>query len=184
MQTIADIDRFFLDIDQNIDQKKFVPYDMPVLEKEYEKASHPKDRILGSSTKGWWGIKEKFITVEMKISWDIKNLFLKIDSLQIPSKWHIEGINPPTIECKNLAKTTVEHLHSDFIMSPERISPTIEEGVFVKYVNYKNYRELSIEIYNDLDMVALVTTQDGNIIVSEEIVGGDFSDICRIFQEI
>ena len=80
-----------------------------------------------------------------------------VDSVNIPQKWVEEGIHPPTLECRKLAKSVVLQLLKEHQLYPSRISATIEEGVFVNYVNHINKRNLSIEIYNDLDIAAIIT---------------------------
>lgn len=108
-----------------------------------------------------------------------------VDSVLLPEKWIFEGIHPPTIECKNLAKSVVLKLYNDFSIYPVRISATVEEGIFIKYTNHINKRELSIEVYNDLDIAAIIT-KEKEIIASMDILDisdENFSEIFRIFYE-
>ena len=104
-----------------------------------------------------------------------------IDSISIPQKWVQEVIHPPTLECRALAKSVVLKLLKEHQLYPSRISATIEEGVFVNYIDHINKRNLSIEIYNDLD-IAVIITQDKEIITSIDISNEDFAKIIQIFQ--
>ena len=108
-----------------------------------------------------------------------------VDSVLLPEKWISEGIHPPTAECKNLAKSVILKFHKDFSIYPLRISATVEEGVFIKYINHINKRELSFEVYNDLDIAAIIT-KGKEIIISMDIpyISDEYlSAIFRIFFE-
>lgn len=104
-----------------------------------------------------------------------------IYSVVLPQKWHTEEIAPPTIECKNKAESAALKLYKDFHLHPIRISPSIEEGIFIKYVNHENKRELSIEIYNDLDIAAIIT-KNNEIIFSRDIYDESFSEVHKVFN--
>ncbi len=104
-----------------------------------------------------------------------------IYSTVLPQKWYAEEIAPPTIECKNKAESTVSKLYKDFHLYPIRISASIEEGMFIKYVNHENKRELSIEIYNDLDIAAIIT-KNSEVILSKDIADESFSEVHRLFH--
>jgi hypothetical protein len=104
-----------------------------------------------------------------------------VDSATILKKWEAEGVPPPTSECRRLAKSVVLQLLKEHQLYPSRISATIEEGIFVNYVNHVNNRHLSIEVYNDLDIAAIVN-RDKEMIASTDISNEDFSKIIEIFQ--
>ena len=101
---------------------------------------------------------------------DFKIFKLKkmVDNTILSQRWITEGVIPPTIECKNLSKEIIIRLYEEFQLFPHRISATVEEGIYVDYINEENGRELSIEIYNDLDAAALIT-KDDCIIISMDI---------------
>lgn len=107
-------------------------------------------------------------------------LILWVDSVTLPKRLLSENIAPPTIECKNKAQSIVSKLHKDFSINPLRISASIEEGIFIKYTNHINQRDLSIEIYNDLNVAAIVTKNDETI-TSRDIYNESFSEIYKIF---
>lgn len=107
-------------------------------------------------------------------------LILWVDSVTLPKRLISENIAPPTIECKNKAQSIVLKLYENHRLYPIRISASVEEGVFIKYTNYINQRDLSIEIYNDSDVVAIVTRNDETI-TSRDINNESFSEIYKIF---
>lgn len=107
-------------------------------------------------------------------------LILRVGSVTLPKRLLSENIAPPTIECKNKAQSIILKLYKDFSVHPIRISASIEEGIFIKYTNYKNQRDLSIEIYNDLNVAAIVTKNDETI-TSRDIYNESFSEIYKIF---
>ncbi|MBC8548389.1 MAG: hypothetical protein ISR96_08760 [Nitrospira sp.] len=80
-----------------------------------------------------------------------------VQSVSIPKTWIDSEIQPPTISCKNLAHDIIRKLYESYDMYPMRIDATIEEGVYIKYLNFINKKELSLEVYNDLDIAAIIT---------------------------
>ena len=131
-------------------------------------------------------VQKKYI-LEAKTGLDrfSEELICWVDSVLLPEKWISEGIHPPTVESKKLAKSIILKLYKDFSIYPIRISATVEEGTFIKYINHINKRELSIEIYNDMDIAAIIT-KGKEIITSMDIpyISDEyFSEIFRIFFE-
>jgi hypothetical protein len=96
-----------------------------------------------------------------------KQLTNLIFALQIPEKWKQETISPPTVFCKEIAERVTKSIYSVYRLIPQRISPTIEEGIFISYKNFDNNRSLSIEIYNDSDIAAIVTHEKRIIKVTD-----------------
>lgn len=127
-------------------------------------------------------LEEDKLKTKIKIDQKIIQLCYQILSVSLSQRWIDEGIFQPTAECKKLATNVVLKLYNEYDIYPTRISATVEEGIFIKYVNYINKKELSIEIYNDLDIASLVT-KDKEIITSKDIVDESFSEMYRIFQE-
>lgn len=129
--------------------------------------------------------QEKYIEAHTELDRFSEELRHWVDSVLLSEKWISEGIHPPTVECKNLAKSVVLKLYKDFSIYPVRISATVEEGIFIKYINHINKRELSIEVYNDLDTAAIIT-KEKEIIASmdiQDISDEYFSKIFRIYYE-
>ena len=110
-------------------------------------------------------------------------LILRVYAVTLPKRLLSENIAPPTIECKNKAQSIISKLYRDFSIHPIRISASIEEGIFIKYTNYSNQRDLSIEIYNDLNVAAIVTENEETII-SRDIYDESFSEIYRMFYSL
>lgn len=104
-----------------------------------------------------------------------------VDSINLPNKWQAEGVHPPTLECRKLAKSVVLQLLKIYQLYPSRISATIEEGAFINYINHVNKHNLSIEVYNDLDIAAIIT-RDKEIIMSADITNENFKEIIQIFN--
>ncbi|MGO9613841.1 MAG: hypothetical protein ACLPX5_12500 [Dissulfurispiraceae bacterium] len=106
-----------------------------------------------------------------------------VHSVSLPKKWSDEGIYPPTIDCKNLTRTIVTKLYENYSLYPVRISASVEEGIFLKYLNHSTKRELDIEIYNDFDIAAIITT-DKEIIESLDIADESFEMAYTIFSKL
>ena len=129
--------------------------------------------------------QEKYIEAYTELDRFSEELRHWVDSVSLPEKWISEGIHPPTVECKNLAKSVILKFYKDFSMYPISISATIEEGIFIKYINHINKLELSLEIYNDMDIAAIIT-KGKKIIFSRDIpyISDEyFSEIFGIFYE-
>jgi hypothetical protein len=107
----------------------------------------------------------------------------QIDSLRISNKWKAESIAPPNVSCKKLAKSVTKNIYENFNNEyPIRIAPTIEEGVFLYYKNFDNKMEMNVEVYNDLDIVAILF-KDDQVIKSYDIFNEDFTEVFRSFQK-
>ena len=131
---------------------------------EYQQQRDPAEGI----------ISEKFNPlIEQLNSW--------VDSIKLPNKWETEGIRPPTLECRKLAKSVTVRLLKTYRLYPSRVSATIEEGVFINYINHVNRSTLSIEAYNDLDLAAIVT-RDKEIILSADISDENFKEVIQVFN--
>lgn len=105
-----------------------------------------------------------------------------IDQIHFRKRWEEEGIKPPNIACKYKIKDICRHLFEKYELIPQRVNASIEGGIFVLYLNPENKRTLSIEIYNDLDVAALVNDEENNkIINSQDITGMFFESIMKHF---
>ena len=107
-----------------------------------------------------------------------------IDQITLRKRWEIEGIKPPNIFCKNKTKEICLSLYDKYKIIPQKIDASIEEGIYVLYLNTRNNRTIEIEIYNDLDVAAIVTDNNINkIIASQDIKQNYFDYIIRHFYE-
>ena len=107
-----------------------------------------------------------------------------IDQITLRKRWEIEGIKPPNIYCKNITKKICLSLFDKHNIIPHKIDASIEEGIYVLYLNTRKNRTIEIEIYNDLDVAAIVTDNNINkIIASQDIKQNNFDYIIRHFYE-
>ncbi len=106
----------------------------------------------------------------------IVNLIFK--GMAFPNDWRLKGINPPNIDAKKTAEKVCFNLYDFYSLIPIKITPTKEEGIFIYYKNFNNNRVLLIEVYNNLEIAALVNDETTrNIIYSEDIKALDFINI-------
>ncbi|MCP4336580.1 MAG: hypothetical protein GY679_01880 [Mycoplasma sp.] len=105
-----------------------------------------------------------------------------IDNITIPIRWKHEGVSTPNKTCKSLTKKVVDSLFLSYSLEPERIAVSMEGGILVNYINYKNENNLSIEIYNDLDIAAIVTKSKKTIKVMD-VINEDFEEIIKAFKK-
>ncbi|KJU84490.1 hypothetical protein MBAV_003317 [Candidatus Magnetobacterium bavaricum] len=114
---------------------------------------------------------------------DLLQIYDKIKSIPFPDKWHLEGISPPTDDCKETTISVIEYIYDCFKIIPifKRVEVTIEEGIFIKYVNNTNGNELSIEIYNDLEKAAILTNAKEIKLAVDIIENTEFDDIIKAF---
>ncbi len=168
----------------------YIRHIRPLLRKEdpEEDSSENRSDVGEQEDRNGWHLSLEGIIEAGKLIGKIKidrlltQLEYWVSSASLSQKRINEGLYPPTVECKELAKNIVSGLYAEHSLYPIRVSATVEEGVFIKYINHINKKELSIEIYNDLDIAALVT-KGKEIIASKDIVDESFSEIYRIFQE-
>lgn len=106
---------------------------------------------------------------------------IMIDQISLRKRWEIEGIKPPNIFCKNKTKDICIYLFDKYEIIPKKVDASKEEGIFVLYLNPKNDRTLEIEIYNDLDVAAIVT-DNNRIVASKDIEQLSFDSIIRFFK--
>jgi hypothetical protein len=106
----------------------------------------------------------------------IINLIFK--GIQVPEHWVQEGVNPPNMEAKTIAQNVCFNLYDDYSLIPIRFAPTKAEGIFVYYKNFINNRALLVEVYNNLEMAALVNDETNKkILYSEDIKSSNFISV-------
>lgn len=110
---------------------------------------------------------------------DIKN---KIYHLSFPNRWEKEGIAKPNIHSKEETVKLCRYLFDEYDLIPFRIIATKEGGLAVLYEDFGNNRSLIVEIYNDLDIAALVNdNKNKSIILSVDIRCLNFSEIIKAY---
>lgn len=98
--------------------------------------------------------------------------------LSFPNDWIEEGISPPNIDAKTITKKICLNLHDSYGLIPIKIAPSKEEGVFVYYKHFNNDRTLLVEVYNNLEVAALVNDEaNKNIVYSEDIKTLNFINV-------
>ncbi|MBF0338205.1 MAG: hypothetical protein HQL05_10270 [Nitrospirae bacterium] len=115
------------------------------------------------------------------IKLDLLLIYDKIRSIPFPDRWRLEGISPPTDDCKETTISTIKYIYDCFKIIPSRIAATIEEGLFFKYINKANGNELSIEIYNDLEKAAILTNNEDIKSAIDIRDNKEFDDIIKEF---
>jgi hypothetical protein len=90
----------------------------------------------------------------------------RILQARLPAKWILEGVQPPTTECRAKAYEIWQRLYTKFGLLPVRVSASVEGGITLCYEHATNSKRLIVETYNDLEVAALVN--DSNRIVSSE----------------
>ena len=125
---------------------------------------------------------------EGKITTKEKSIIEKIeqkifDKLYFPHNWVEEGIAQPNQPAKMKAAAICKLLFDNCNMTPDRIAPTKEEGIFIAFDNplETGDRTLFIEVYNNLETAALINDNSARkVIYSEDIQNLDFNDAYKI----
>lgn len=97
----------------------------------------------------------------------------RILQAKLPAKWILGGVQPPTAECRSLAYKSWKLLYTKFGILPMRVSASVEGGITLYYEHASNGKTLIAEIYNDLEVAALVNDSK-KIVYSENIKCLDF----------
>jgi hypothetical protein len=129
-----------------------------------------------------WGKTEKINLVKHSIHNHILNNM--INQVRLKNEWIEEGVSEPNVSCKNKTYNICIFLFNHYGIIPQRITASIEEGVFIQYLNVQNKKTLSIEIYNDLDVAALVNDiVKKHIILAANIRNMSFESVIKAFYE-
>lgn len=84
------------------------------------------------------------------------------EQLHFPSDWELEEVEKPNLISKKTALDVCESLLENYSLIPDKISPTKEEGIYVRfdYRSGKIKKSLIIEFYNTLEIAAIVTNNE------------------------
>lgn len=96
----------------------------------------------------------------------------RILQAQLPAKRILEGVQPPTAACRAKAYEVWQRLYTKFGLLPVRVSASVEGGITLYYEHASNGKTLVVEMYNDLEVAALVNDSK-KIVYSENIQGID-----------
>lgn len=101
------------------------------------------------------------------------------DKLYFPKHWEEENIDQPNQSAKMKSLEICKYLFKEYNLIPSRIAPTKEVGIFLSYENpaQTSDRTLIIEIYNNLEVAALINDNSSKkILYSADITDFGFSD--------
>ncbi len=115
-----------------------------------------------------------------------KHFANKIDALKMPQSWGRGNALPPNVSAKEKAKRVFDILFKKYEILPDQILPSIEGGVALFYKSSFNRAIImNIEIYNDLDVDALVNDdKNKKMIKCEDIQNLNFENIIKIFVSV
>lgn len=84
------------------------------------------------------------------------------EQLYFPIEWHKEKVNRPNLASKNMAMEVCKSLYDNYSLVPFRISPTKEEGLYIRFdcSSASIRRSMIIEVYNTLEIAAIITNND------------------------
>lgn len=119
-----------------------------------------------------------------EMSFNTKNLTLRILKAFYPKEWELENIAKPSISCRQRTADIAINLLEKFELHPDRVRANIEEGITLYYKNYENDKELILEVYNTLEMAALVN-KDKKIIRCinfEKEDDANFNETIQLFK--
>lgn len=107
----------------------------------------------------------------------IDRLASSISRITLPRRWIEEGVQPPTLECRQKATRICTEIFEKFRLHPDFIAPSKEEGLFFVYRHPKSDRSLSMEIDNELDCL-------GQVYDSGEIYLTEFIETPRVISAL
>ena len=98
-----------------------------------------------------------------------------LDSLNLPSEWIADGVEPPSRDCLEASRRLLERLFDNYNgLTPYKIAPSKEGGVFVAYRHSVSGNVIRIEVDGEFDMVA--TVSDGQRILHAGFCGDAASE--------
>jgi len=97
----------------------------------------------------------------------------RILQVRLAAKWILEGIQPPTAECRTQAYEIWQRLYAKFGLLPVRVSASVDGGITFSYEHATNGKTLIVEAYNDLEVAALINDSK-RIVYSENVKAFDF----------
>jgi len=110
----------------------------------------------------------------------IEHLRGQIDAARLPPHLVREGIAEPTDSCREKAFEIAKQLFEERQLIPIRISASAQEGIYLAYASTDNDRFLGIEVDNELDAVAVVSTAE-SVIQSGEFDGTERGQLLDVF---
>ena len=107
-----------------------------------------------------------------------------INNIVLRKSWEKQGILPPNVACKNEAKKLSFLLFDKYELIPNIVDASIDGGIYIRYWNSINNHSLFVEIYNDLEIAAVVNDENKKkILASENIENDNFDNIIKYFYK-
>lgn len=155
--------------------------------KEYFKLDDDDTRVTDKINEGFEVLNDDGtfpVLNNQEMSFNTKNLTLRILKAFYPKEWELENIAKPSISCRQRTADIAINLLKKFELHPDRVRANIEEGITLYYKNYENDKELILEVYNTLEMAALVN-KDKKIIRCidfEKEDDANFNETIQLFK--
>lgn len=110
---------------------------------------------------------------------DIDEAFTEIQELG--DLWHREGIPGPNQDAIRDSSRVLEQLYADTGILPQRVTQSVEEGIYIDFVN--GHRVI-LEMYNE-GTAAIIVTDYKNIIDSVDVSSTDrVEKVCSLLQKM
>lgn len=115
---------------------------------------------------------------------EINTLKLGIfDNIVFPDSWGSEGVARPNVASKSRSFEICKQILLNHSLLPNKIAPTKEEGVYLSYEDKVRNKSLIIEVYNNLEVAAVVINNQKKVIeYSEDIYGLQLVDTLKAFS--
>jgi hypothetical protein len=100
-----------------------------------------------------------------------QHLELLVEAAVVPHAWTREGVDAPSRDCRRWSTVVLQELFRDHGIIPYKVTASKEGGIFAVYQSPHSNRELRLEVDNDLDAVAVISS--GNQILESGVVSDD-----------
>lgn len=94
---------------------------------------------------------------------DIELAYIQIDIANLPEHQERTYKIAPTKKARKLAKEVVSYILNSKNILPSKVAATTEGGIYLAYT-HDNF-EMKVEVYNDLDIAAILTDNSNEVIV-------------------
>lgn len=152
----------------------FYTFDDEVLGNPYQSAYHlnPEVAPVPGSLYGLYDEQEQFGAPQV-IPVEIRE-FLNDKIVDAKSSIRNHQGESPTDACFEESRIILEKMYASHGRLPSKVVPTKDGAVYLSYRNTRNDATLRIEVDNDLDIVATITTKNG--MIESGVFEDDFAD--------
>ena len=105
----------------------------------------------------------------------------RIADAALPAPWKDEGVDDPTIECRDYGLSIARGLYANSKLIPHRVAASKQGGIFLAYKRSDGKRTLGVEIDNDLDAVGVVSN-DTDVLASGAFEGEGTTKLLAAFR--